>query len=242
MLVLSNSTTSEQEEDFNRWYTDQHIHDLVKLPGVVAATRYRMMPGIEVVPDVDEPQQKYLAIYEIEAETEAELREFATMLQQALGDGRAGVHAALDMTTLGGGSRCLLASASNARCPRSGPVGGRAAVLSLGPKPARAARTRAALTAARPPRHAQPLRGSDCRDPPRRGRHQHGAAPRAVGAHHRPGRRDLARRMRPRHRVIAARPPLKSNVAGARSSPHLCQRHVRCHREHWRVPADHAPA
>src|ERR1041384_2524237 len=103
MLVLSNSTTSEQEEDFNRWYTDQHIHDLVKLPGVVAATRYRMMPGIEVVPDVDEPPQKYLAIYELEAETEAELREFATMLQQALGDGRAGVHAALDMTTLGGG-------------------------------------------------------------------------------------------------------------------------------------------
>jgi hypothetical protein len=103
MLVFSSPTSGETDEEFNRWYTDRHIQDIANLPGVVAATRYRMEPGIDVVEGVAEATQPYLAVYELKAETRSELESFAEVLRSALVDGRADMHPALDLSQLAGG-------------------------------------------------------------------------------------------------------------------------------------------
>ena len=63
LLVFSNPV-DRQEDEYNKWYNDTHLHDVVKVPGFVSAQRFelseaQMQDGIEY---------KYLAIYEIETD------------------------------------------------------------------------------------------------------------------------------------------------------------------------------
>lgn len=101
MLAFTSPTSDEADAEYNDWYSNKHIHDLVKLPGVIAATRYKIVKGIELLPGAGGPEQKYLAIYEIEGDTEEDLHAFAAMLREALSDGRADISPALDMGDLG---------------------------------------------------------------------------------------------------------------------------------------------
>jgi len=56
-----------QEDEYNRWYDEQHLSDVLRVPGVVAAQRYDLAhPG----PGGAEPAHRYLAIYEIEGDPE----------------------------------------------------------------------------------------------------------------------------------------------------------------------------
>jgi hypothetical protein len=101
MLALTEPQARSQDNDYNSWYDHKHLHDVVGIPGVVAATRYRMVQGIELLPGASEVPQRYLAVYELEASTEAELAEFAEELKAALSDGRADIHPTMNMQTLG---------------------------------------------------------------------------------------------------------------------------------------------
>lgn len=49
------------EEAFNSWYSDRHIYDLVSIPGIAAAQRFRLL-------DIDggTARPDYLAIYEFD--------------------------------------------------------------------------------------------------------------------------------------------------------------------------------
>lgn len=101
MLAFTSPVSNETEDDYNRWYSEKHIQDLVALPGVIAATRYKINHGVETLPGVSGPQQQYLAIYEIEGSTDEELAQFTATLRAALGDGRADIAETLDMADLG---------------------------------------------------------------------------------------------------------------------------------------------
>lgn len=65
ILVAMTNPVEGREDEYNDWYNNQHLQDVVKAPGVVAAQRYvlcekQRYPG---------PYSfKYLAIYEIEAD------------------------------------------------------------------------------------------------------------------------------------------------------------------------------
>lgn len=61
MAVLTNAVPG-REAEFNDWYTNRHIHDVVKVPGVNAAQRFHLAEtsGLEA------PKFKYFAIYELE--------------------------------------------------------------------------------------------------------------------------------------------------------------------------------
>lgn len=67
MVVQTNLTDDSRADEFNRWYNDTHLADIVDLPGVVAATRYEVQK-IPVLRGSDPPTHRYLAIYEIEAD------------------------------------------------------------------------------------------------------------------------------------------------------------------------------
>ena len=59
LIVETNCTDPSQEKEFNRWYNNTHIPDLLSTPGVISATRYEN-------PTPGENQARYLALYEIE--------------------------------------------------------------------------------------------------------------------------------------------------------------------------------
>lgn len=88
-VVMSNPTPGKEEE-YNRWYNEQHLHDVVAVPGFVAAQRFRV-EGEGSLP------HRYLALYEIETDD----------VQKTLADlaGRAGTPAmpmsdAIDVKTI----------------------------------------------------------------------------------------------------------------------------------------------
>jgi hypothetical protein len=63
MIVLSNATPG-RDEQFNEWYTKEHIYDVIKVPGFMAAQRFRAVRE----PGSPETKFQYLAVYELEAD------------------------------------------------------------------------------------------------------------------------------------------------------------------------------
>jgi hypothetical protein len=71
MAVFSNPTTPEQEEEYNTWYNGVHLKDLLAIPGVVGATRYKLTQS----PGAAAPEHRYVALYQIEGDPAAVLTE-----------------------------------------------------------------------------------------------------------------------------------------------------------------------
>ncbi len=64
-LVATKCTDPAREEEFNRWYDGTHLPDLLAVPGITAARRYKLSGPA----NPKEPDAQYLAIYEIDSET-----------------------------------------------------------------------------------------------------------------------------------------------------------------------------
>ena len=72
LLLVMADVPEDKEEEFNRWYNEEHLADVTSVPGVLNGARYEAVQG----------GPKYLAIYELEtasvyAEQEG-FRRFAT--------------------------------------------------------------------------------------------------------------------------------------------------------------------
>ncbi len=63
--VLSRAVPG-REEEFIDWYTEQHLVDVLKLPGVVSGKLYRL--DFQRVYDLDAPQWTLMTIYELEGD------------------------------------------------------------------------------------------------------------------------------------------------------------------------------
>ncbi|HIB10988.1 MAG TPA: hypothetical protein EYO17_03525, partial [Dehalococcoidia bacterium] len=57
LLMVFVDIDSEHDADFNAWYNDEHIGDLLKFPGFLNAARYQALKG----------GPRYLAMYELES-------------------------------------------------------------------------------------------------------------------------------------------------------------------------------
>ena len=61
LLALNGPTEGEgHDEEYNKWYSEVHVKDLLATPGVVSAQRYKVVQG-----NVEWP---YVAAYQIEAD------------------------------------------------------------------------------------------------------------------------------------------------------------------------------
>ena len=60
-VVLTNPTPGNDTE-YNRWYNEQHIPDVLNVPGFVAAQRFKLADS----ETGDKHPHRYLALYEIE--------------------------------------------------------------------------------------------------------------------------------------------------------------------------------
>jgi hypothetical protein len=67
LLVNTNPAAQDRTDDYNDWYSNVHIPQILeRVPGVVAARRYRLDDASPA-----QPGHRYLAIYEIEADEPA---------------------------------------------------------------------------------------------------------------------------------------------------------------------------
>jgi hypothetical protein len=65
VFVVSSNPVEGREDEYNDWYSNRHLGDLLALPGVVSARRFALADAqVGAVPQTF----KYLALYEIETD------------------------------------------------------------------------------------------------------------------------------------------------------------------------------
>lgn len=100
MLVFSKPASEDVEAEYNQWYSEKHLPDLLNVPGVITATRYKLESGIELMPGIGGDPRSYLAVYEIEGDTREDMEKFSEALKKALEEGVADVSPYLDMVDI----------------------------------------------------------------------------------------------------------------------------------------------
>ena len=66
-LVILTKAKPGQQDEFNRWYDEQHIPDVLRVPGVVGVQRHRVA-AVTTYVEGGMPSWESLAIYEIESD------------------------------------------------------------------------------------------------------------------------------------------------------------------------------
>ncbi len=70
-LVFSNAVEGRDDE-FNDWYDNVHVPDLLGIPGVLSAQRYDLLEtAINKNPAMPPPAHRYLCVYEMEGDVDA---------------------------------------------------------------------------------------------------------------------------------------------------------------------------
>jgi hypothetical protein len=64
LIVLSNPVAG-REDEYNDWYDNVHLGEVLQVPGFVAAQRFVAAPAL---PGREGPPRQYLAIYELETD------------------------------------------------------------------------------------------------------------------------------------------------------------------------------
>jgi hypothetical protein len=91
VFVVFTEPVEGQDAEYNEWYSDVHIPDVLKLDGITAARRFKlasMTPGQEGHPS-------YLALYEIETD---DISKIPVAIREAVQQGRMPLSAALDQS------------------------------------------------------------------------------------------------------------------------------------------------
>jgi hypothetical protein len=86
-LIHFTNPAAGREDEYNDWYTNRHIHDIVGLDSFAAAQRFRFAPANVAA----ESPYRYLAIYEATgdiAKAEADLAAAGAERKEALAAGR----------------------------------------------------------------------------------------------------------------------------------------------------------
>lgn len=68
LVVLSNPISVEHDAEFNDWYNKVHIPEILAQPGFRSARRFK---AVAKVPGEGMPSHRYLAIYAIDAVSDA---------------------------------------------------------------------------------------------------------------------------------------------------------------------------
>ncbi len=65
VYTVFSEETEGMEEEYNRWYNNQHLPEVTRVPGIIAAQRFKLCEGDQ---GPHEAPARYLAIYEIETD------------------------------------------------------------------------------------------------------------------------------------------------------------------------------
>lgn len=91
VLVVNSNATDGKEDEYNAWYNDVHLGEVLQVPGFVAAQRF----SVAAEPTAgDAPEHKYLAIYELETE---QPQQSLAALGEAVSSGKIAMSDAINM-------------------------------------------------------------------------------------------------------------------------------------------------
>lgn len=90
-LAFSNAADGANHDDFNQWYDDVHAKEVLALPGVRSARRFKLADS-QIMPGDDANGRQYLALYEVEVDDWAE---FAQSMQDGFANGNITINADL---------------------------------------------------------------------------------------------------------------------------------------------------
>ena len=65
VMVVESRPDPGREEEFNRWYREVHVHDVLDIPGFVSVQRFKLCRRDD---EAEVPPPTYLAVYDIEAD------------------------------------------------------------------------------------------------------------------------------------------------------------------------------
>ena len=82
IFIVYTNAVEDRDDDYNEWYDNQHLNDVLTIPGVVAAQRFALSDKQRLDPPFP---WKYAAIYEIETDN---LDEVITPLKEWIGTDR----------------------------------------------------------------------------------------------------------------------------------------------------------
>ena len=63
LFAFSDCKDPSREDEFNDWYSNMHVPDMLEVPGMISATRW-----VSAHKDLEGEQRKYLAMYELETD------------------------------------------------------------------------------------------------------------------------------------------------------------------------------
>jgi hypothetical protein len=66
--IIMVSAAPGRLEEFERWYDNEHLRDVVAVPGVRSAKRYRLLSELGAEYEVERPRWNSLSIYELETD------------------------------------------------------------------------------------------------------------------------------------------------------------------------------
>ena len=94
-IVFSNPVEGKDDE-FNEWYDNVHIPELLAVPGMLSAQRYDLRDAeIYHLQDGRPPEQRYCLIYEMEGDVDAIMAE----IQERVAEGKINMADCLDMSS-----------------------------------------------------------------------------------------------------------------------------------------------
>jgi hypothetical protein len=64
-VVQTRPSDPSREDEYNRWYDETHIPEVLAVPGIVGARRYRLSERQQTTADRSYP---YLAVYDLDAD------------------------------------------------------------------------------------------------------------------------------------------------------------------------------
>jgi hypothetical protein len=94
-LVFSNPVDESQEQDFNEWYDEVHLPEVLATPGMVSARRYKMRET-KFGDLIGTPPQRFLVVYEMNDDPDAVM----DRITAAHTSGELHMHDSLDLSSV----------------------------------------------------------------------------------------------------------------------------------------------
>ncbi len=95
MLLVFSNPSEGQDEEFNRWYDEKHVVDVLAIPGITSGQRFALHQHDDPL-GAPAPKHRYVAAYSLEVEPETVMKEFSTRLST----GELDVSPALDVRSV----------------------------------------------------------------------------------------------------------------------------------------------
>jgi hypothetical protein len=98
LLVVFSNPADGADEEFNRWYTEVHVPDVIKLGGARCGRRYQAS-GVPLLPGIPEPG-RYAAVYEVQADSVEQIEAIAARFAGSLTTGEADISPSMDLPSV----------------------------------------------------------------------------------------------------------------------------------------------